>query len=106
MLLVLGYNGTIASAQTKANGKFETANSWWGSAFTSMQIQADWLGLTLRTEYFKDKDAMTDVFASQSNGGSVFQTTLSSNFKIANLTMIPELRLDKASEDIFETAIR
>lgn len=97
----VGYNGTIASAQTKANGKFESARSWWGSALYLNADPADWLGLTLRTEYFKDKDALTDVFASQLNGGNVFQTTLSANFKIANLTIIPEIRLDKASENIF-----
>lgn len=99
----IGYNGTIASAQEKSNGKFETATSWWGSALYLNADPKDWLGFTLRTEYFKDGKVMTDVFATQSTGGHVFATTLSSNFKISNLILIPELRLDKSNRDIFET---
>jgi hypothetical protein len=97
----IGYNGTIASAQSKSNGKFEAAKSWWGSALYFNADPVSWMGLTLRTEYFKDEKILTDVFAAQAEGGHVFETTLSANFKINNLTIIPELRLDNASQEIF-----
>ena len=52
-------------------------------------------GLTLRGEYFDNKD---EVLALPT---SVFETTLSLNFKINGLTIIPELRLDNAKEEAF-----
>lgn len=97
----IGYNGTITAVQSKSNGKFESAQSWWGSALYLNADPASWLGLTLRAEYFEDKNRVTDVFAAQPIGGNVFATTLSANFKISNLTIIPEFRLDKGSEPIF-----
>ena len=35
------------------------------------------------------------------DGSKVFANTLSANFKIDNLTIIPEFRIDNASEEIF-----
>ena len=40
------------------------------------------------------------VFGIAPKGGNVFATTLSFNFKIDNLTIIPEFRMDSASEEI------
>lgn len=99
----IGYNGTIAATQAKVDGKFGDASSWWGSALYLNADPKTWFGLTLRAEYFKDEKLLTDVFAGTglSKGGSVFATTLSGNFKIYDLIIIPELRYDAASKDIF-----
>lgn len=97
----IGYNGTIAAIQAKEDGKFNDASSWWGSAVYLNADPTAALGLTLRAEYFKDEKLLTDVFARLPQGGNVFATTLSGNIRINNLTIIPELRLDAASKDIF-----
>ncbi len=63
-------------------------------------------GLTLRTEYFTDKDGRA-VFTDPikfPNGGNILSFTLSGNFHLGSLTVIPELRLDNASENLFNTA--
>lgn len=94
----LGYNGTVASAKTKdVNGKYGEFDSWWGSALYVNVDPQPWFGLTLRGEYFDNKKAIVSA-----PEASIFATTLSANFRISNLTIIPELRLDNASEKIFE----
>lgn len=95
----IGYNGTVQGIKAKSgNGKFGDANSWWGSALYLNVDPASWFGLTLRGEYFDDKKAVTGG----AFGASIFETTLSANFKIGDhLTLIPELRMDNANEHIF-----
>ena len=91
----LGYNGTIQSRQNNNSGKWENAKSWYGSA---LYVNADpnkWLGFTLRTEYFNDKKNVLGFDA------DIFETTFSTNFKIDNLTIIPELRVENASRKIY-----
>jgi len=58
-----------------------------------------WFGLTLRGELFSDKNQIKP-FASATEGGSIFATTLSANFKSGGFTFIPELRLDNANKDV------
>ena len=87
----IGYNGTIQAR--KPSGK--TGDSWWGSALYFNVDPTSYFGLTLRTEYFNDKKNVVAV------NSKVFETTLSANFKVSNLTIIPELRLDNASQNIF-----
>ena len=93
----------MASSKVKNNGsgKYGDSDSWWGSALYLNVDPATWFGLTLRSEYFKDENSLTDVFSSVSKGGSVFANTLSANFRAGNLTIIPEFRLDNAAEEIF-----
>ena len=67
----LGYNGTVASSKVKENGKFGDSESWWGSALYLNVDPTPLFGLTLRGEYFKDNNALTDVFSSVTEGGSV-----------------------------------
>ena len=73
------------------------SQSWSGIALYANYAFADWFTLGWRGEYFNDPDGivleMTD--------SSVFQTTLSGNFYIDGLTIIPEIRLDAGSKDIF-----
>ena len=96
----LGYNGTYQSKQTKINNKWTSGNSWWGSALYANLDPKPYFGLTLRVEYLDDKKNILGF------NGNVFESTLSANFKIDNLIIIPEIRLDNGSltPGIFQTS--
>lgn len=100
-VLGLGYNGTYSTyLNTRAPKDNRNSANWWGSA---LYVNCDFtnkVGLTLRGEYFSDKDGVK-VFGAVPGGGSVVAGTLSLNYKAGNLTIIPEFRVDKASVDIF-----
>jgi len=94
----IGYNGTVQSRKIVGN-----ADSWWGSALYFNVDPTSTFGLTLRGEYFSDKKDVLGVFTDGTiNGTNIFDVTLSPNFKVGNLTIIPELRLDAAKNAIFE----
>ncbi|HEY0677404.1 MAG TPA: outer membrane beta-barrel protein [Chitinophagaceae bacterium] len=96
----IGYNGTVASVHQWDGAKNAGGQSWWGSALYLNYDPKDWLGLTLRGEYFND-DNQLKMFGAASEGGNIFATTLSANFKINSLIIIPEIRVDRASDKIF-----
>jgi hypothetical protein len=99
-LLGLGYNGTVSTYKDTKNKEAEqTSKKWWGSA---VYVNLDFtpkLGLSLRGEYFDDADGLK-TFAG-TDGGHVVAGTLSLNYKVGNLTIIPEFRVDNASVNIF-----
>lgn len=100
----IGVNGTAATYQFKdAENDFGDMNTWWGTAIYLNADPKEWLGLTLRTEYFSDSKGM-NVFGGYADGGSLVATTFSLNFKSGNLTFIPEIRFEKATENIFVDA--
>lgn len=79
------------------------SSNWWGNALYLNANINDGFGFTLRTEYFSDKDNLK-VFTDKGKfpyGGDMWSFTLSGNYKIKALTLIPELRLDHASEPVF-----
>jgi hypothetical protein len=88
----IGYNGTVQSVTPEK----EDGNSWWGSAVYLNIDPSSTFGITLRGEYFDNKDAVSAAPAT-----SLFNLTLSPNFKIGNLTIIPELRFESAKDEIF-----
>jgi len=91
----VGYNGTVQSVKPEgADG-----SSWWGSAVYLNFDPTSTFGITLRGEYFDNKK---EVVAAP--GTSIFDITLSPNIKIGNLTIIPELRMDAAKDEIFYKA--
>ncbi len=96
----IGYNGTVASARLREDGKYSDTKNWWASAVYINVDPQSWLGFTLREEYFSDKDQLK-VFSPAAGGGKVFATTLSANFRINNLVIIPEVRVDNGSRRIF-----
>ncbi|MDQ2864095.1 MAG: porin [Bacteroidota bacterium] len=89
----LGYNGTIQMAKTDS----KSGNSWWGSAVYLNVDPTNAFGITLRAEYFDNKKAVSSAPAT-----SIFDVTLSPNFRVGNLTIIPELRLDAGKDEIFQ----
>jgi hypothetical protein len=54
----------------------------------------------LRVEYFSDKDQLK-TFAAFAEGGNIFATTLSANFKVDGFIFIPEVRFESASKNIY-----
>lgn len=99
--LSIGLNGSLANFQNKpAASDFDDAGSWYGVAAYLNYDPLSWLGLTLRTEYFSDNDQL-NVFSAMPEGGNIVAGTLSANFKVENLIVIPEIRLEKASADLF-----
>lgn len=88
----IGYNGTVQT--TKPGGG--SSASWWGSAVYLTADPVKDFGITLRGEYFDNKKAVVAAPAS-----SIFDVTLSPNFRTGNLTIIPELRLDAGNNNIF-----
>jgi hypothetical protein len=75
--------------------KYGNAKSWWGSALYFNYDPESTFGITLRGEYFSDKKNVLGF------NTRIFDLTLSPNFKVGNLTIIPELRLDAAKDEIF-----
>ncbi len=97
----VGYNGTVASSEARdANGNWPGSQSWWGSALYLNYDPVTSFGLTFRNEYFSDSNALTSPFLNTS-GGNIFSSTLSGNVRISNLVLIPEVRVDSASDQLF-----
>ena len=96
----LGYDGHINSIQKWDGIKNQDGKNWWGSALYINVDPQSYFGLTLRGEYFSDKNQLK-VFSFQPEGGNIFATTLSANFKINSLVIIPELRVDHSNKNIF-----
>jgi hypothetical protein len=95
----LGYNGTASSVKTWDGVKSLDNNYWWGSALYINLDPTPWFGITLRGEYFSDKKQLKP-FATATEGGNIFATTLSANFKSGGFIFIPELRLDQAGKEV------
>jgi hypothetical protein len=89
----VGYNGTYRTLKHNTSAK----QSFWGSALYLNVDPSPTCGFTLRGEIFDDKKGGTDGYV----GTSVFATTLSGNFKVNGLTIIPELRIDSGKNAIF-----
>lgn len=89
----IGYNGTIQLVKPKK----VSGDSWWGSAVYLNVDPTSNFGITLRGEYFDNQKAA----ASAAPASSIFDLTLSPNFKIGNLTIIPEIRFESAKDEIY-----
>lgn len=90
--LSMAYDGSIQTS------KIGTTNSSWKSHAVYFNYDPTSIfGLTLRADYFDDRK----LGALIPSANKIFATTLSGNFKVDNLTIIPELRLDNAQGDVF-----
>jgi hypothetical protein len=98
-LFSLGFNGTVNKSSYKAD-KYATGHTWWGTALYLNLDPKPWFGLTLRTEYFSDKDGVK-IHPLTALGTNIFATTLSANFKVDGFIFIPEFRFDNASDNLF-----
>ena len=87
----IDYDGTIKTGKDSNN----VNQSWSSNALYFNFDPTSKFGLTLRGEYFNDNKDLTGI------GSSIFQTTLSANIHLDNLTLIPEIRLDNAKDNLF-----
>jgi hypothetical protein len=98
----IGFNGTVNSTKVWDGAKNLDGKSWWGSALYLNVDPQPWFGLTLRTELFSDKNQFK-AYSGAAEGGTIFATTLSANFKSGGFTFIPEFRLDNANKEVLFT---
>lgn len=89
----INYDGTIANI---------AGLSWNSNALYFNYDPTSKFGLALRGEYFDNTKgaALGDAWGNALNT-SIFAATLSANFHIDNLTIIPEFRFDNAKDKIF-----
>ncbi|MBX2947337.1 MAG: porin [Cyclobacteriaceae bacterium] len=106
----LGFNAsmqsTAAGEEVNDNGNIvKTAgptSSFLGFAVYPKISLSKNFGLGLRAEYFSIKHNHLSIFGLGEDGaGSVAEFTLSGNYKVGNLMLIPEVRIDKTSENSF-----
>lgn len=76
-----------------------------GTGFTGVALYpqlttSESFSLGLRAEYFKENGSFGAIGTGVADS-SVFVTTLTGNYKVGDLTLIPELRLDSSSDDFF-----
>ncbi|MBT1705916.1 outer membrane beta-barrel protein [Chryseosolibacter indicus] len=107
------YLGINTSLQSMASGEQFTAGgdiedidadatSFFGVALYPRLTISDAFGLGLRAEYFSVQKGHLEIFGLDDEGnGSVTALTLSANYKVGALTLIPEARIDMTSEDSF-----
>ncbi len=93
----IGFNASLNSSKAWDGTAKQNLDSkkWWGAAAYLNVAPADNFGLTLRSEVFNDKE---NVKGFNSN---IFANTLSANFKVDGLTIIPELRIENAGQPIY-----
>jgi hypothetical protein len=99
----LGFNASYQTRSAKDGEDWGDGVAWYGAALYVNADPTDWLGITLRGEYFNNDDGVLN-FNSGILGGtatSLIVPTLSFNFKVNNLTIIPEFRFDNANDEIF-----
>ncbi|MTH15766.1 outer membrane beta-barrel protein [Flavobacterium sp. LC2016-01] len=93
----LGFNATYAKTKNDFDGDLD--GEWFSLVGYANYSFSPSLLLAYRMEYFDAKDAAPSL--GTLTGSSVFANTVSLNYKVGKLTIIPELRYDAASEDIF-----
>lgn len=92
----IGLNATYQSRSFKGvDDKWGDSEGWYDAALYLNYDPISWMGLTLRGEYFSDTKNVLGF------NTSIVVPTLSANFKIDNLTIIPEFRFDNAKDEIF-----
>ncbi|MEM9846674.1 MAG: porin [Bacteroidota bacterium] len=99
--LYLGVNATINS--TDAGDADEDSFTFFGAAGYLQYSFSDLFALGLRGEYFGENNGGYGIIGAYDSEltASIIDLTLSANITLGDLTIIPELRLDSASEDIF-----
>lgn len=92
----IGANGTVNVSSAKVGDTYDASKTWYGAAAYLLLDPKPWFGLTLREEYFSDKDGVKIP-----GGANIFASTLTASFKVDGFTFMPEFRLDNANNGIF-----
>ena len=106
--------GTISSkfsvgldATYKDSSAASSSSSVWGTAVYLNLDPKPAYGFTLRCEYYDNTKGGYNPFVYQNvidYNASVFAATLSLNYKVGPFILVPELRLDNANQNIFESS--
>jgi len=91
----LGINGAYYNS-----GKDNGDVGFGGVALYPQYTTSELFTIGLRTEYFQEVNAFGAI-GTEVKDSSVIAATLTGNFRINDLTIIPELRLDSSSDDFF-----
>lgn len=91
----LGFNGTYRMLTDDFDSDLD--GNWFSLVGYATYAAKENLSLAYRLEYFNRDEALTGV----DGGISILGNTLSLNYKTGNLTIIPEIRFDSASEEVF-----
>ncbi|WP_269223380.1 outer membrane beta-barrel protein [Flavobacterium sp. IMCC34518] len=95
----VGFNATYADTNNNIDSSLD--GKWYSLVlYPSYTISSSVL-LAYRLEYMDSKDATASLGTIA--GSSIIGNTLSLNYKVGNMTIIPEIRIDSASNDIFVT---
>jgi hypothetical protein len=94
-LFGLGWNASVQRS-SMAIEKYQISRSWYGTAVYLNYDPKKWLGVTVRSEYFNDRQGVCLPAPAR-----VLATTLSANLKVHGFTVIPEFRIDCADAPIF-----
>lgn len=109
--LFLGLNATVnttAPGEIKKGTTIEDtdgdAAGFYGFAGYLQYSTSETFAIGLRGEYFGETKGGYGILGTYDEDGAanVLALTLSANIHIGNLTLIPEVRLDNVSEDVFE----
>jgi len=87
----LGLNAAYFSA--------DDAAGFYGVALYPQYATSENFKIGLRAEYFAETDGDFGAIGTGVADSSIFATTLSANYSIGSLTIIPEVRLDSASDN-------
>ena len=79
----------------------DDAPGFYGAAIYPQIATSDSFKIGLRAELFQETDGDFGAIGTGVADSSVFATTLTGNYSIGSLTIIPELRLDSASDAAF-----
>lgn len=96
----IGLNGTVCNIKTQSRNVYGDGSAWSGIATYLNFDPVEKFGITLRSEIFNDKNQLAALGAAKS-GASIFANTISGNIKFGKFTLVPELRLESARENVF-----
>jgi len=93
-------NATINTTRMKTGSGYDKAKAWSGIATYLNYTPSKKFDLTLRTEVFNDKYQLS-ALSTAIKGGTILANTLTANFAFGNLSIIPELRWESATNNVF-----
>lgn len=91
----LGFNGTYKMLTDDVDSELD--GNWYSLVGYASYAPKTNLSLAYRLEYFNRDEVLTGT----PDGIAILANTLSLNYKVGNLTIIPEVRFDSASEEVF-----
>lgn len=101
----VGLNTTTTSVGLlNSSNTYDKAKSWWGTAAYLNFDPVKNLGFTLRSELFDDEFQLAAMGIAP-YGATVFANTISANVKVGPIMIIPEVRVESATNNIYSTKV-